>query len=140
MCKGLHRQGAGMTLEYAWQDWCLAQFARALGHQDDADWLLRRSAQAYLWLSGITAMLAAPLAWVVFTDPRPAVYLTAMFLAGLLALFLAAVGASSVRDQAWAAVVAGAMAMFLVMVPVVFVAGHEVNHWGGCVGCGGGGD
>jgi hypothetical protein len=33
------------------------------------------------------------------------------------------------------------MAMFLVMVPVVFVAGHEVNHWGGCVGCGvGGGD
>ena len=48
--KGLHRQGAGMTLEYAWQDWCLAQLARALGHQDDADWLLRRSASyTNLW-------------------------------------------------------------------------------------------
>jgi predicted MFS family arabinose efflux permease len=48
------------------------------------DALLRRSAQAYLWLSGITALLAAPLAWVVFTDPRPAVYLPAMVLAELL--------------------------------------------------------
>ena len=67
-----------------------------------------------------------------------AVYLTAMFLAGLLALFLAVVGASAERVRT--AVVAGAMAMFLVMVPIVFVAGHEVNHWGGCVGCGGGGD
>jgi hypothetical protein len=70
-----------------------------------------------------------------------AVYLTAMLLAGLLALFLAMVGASAVRHRAWIAVVAGAMAMFLVMVPVVFVAGHEANHWGGCTGCvGGGGD
>jgi predicted alpha-1,2-mannosidase len=42
--KGMHRQGAAMTLEYAWQDWCLAQFSLALGHQADAGWLLRRSA------------------------------------------------------------------------------------------------
>jgi MFS family permease len=48
------------------------------------DALLRRSAQAYLWLSGITALLAAPLAWVVFTDPRPMVYLPAMAAAELL--------------------------------------------------------
>jgi predicted MFS family arabinose efflux permease len=48
------------------------------------DWLLRRSAQAYLWLSGVTALLAAPLAWVVFTDPRPAVYLPAVVVAELL--------------------------------------------------------
>ena len=26
--QGMHRQGAAMTLEYAWQDWCLAQLAR----------------------------------------------------------------------------------------------------------------
>ncbi len=48
------------------------------------DALLRRSAQAYLWLSGVTALLAAPLAWIVFTDPRPAVYLPAMVVAELL--------------------------------------------------------
>lgn len=48
------------------------------------DWLLRRSAQAYLWLSGVTALLAAPLAWLVFTDQRPAVYLPAMVVAQLL--------------------------------------------------------
>jgi predicted MFS family arabinose efflux permease len=48
------------------------------------DALLRRSAQAYLWLSGVTALLAAPLAWIVFTDPRPAVYLPAVVVAELL--------------------------------------------------------
>ena len=41
--KGMHRDGASMTLEYAYQDWCLAQFARALGKQSDAEWLARRS-------------------------------------------------------------------------------------------------
>jgi MFS transporter, Spinster family, sphingosine-1-phosphate transporter len=45
---------------------------------------LRRSAQAYLWLSGLSALCAAPLAWLVFVDPRPAVYLPAMVVAELL--------------------------------------------------------
>ncbi len=68
-----------------------------------------------------------------------AVYLTASFLVGLVALGLALVGAQS--DRVRVSVVAGAMAMFLVMVPVVFVVGHEVNHWGGgCFDCGYGGD
>ncbi|MFL6178469.1 MAG: hypothetical protein ACJ74E_01290 [Actinomycetes bacterium] len=67
-----------------------------------------------------------------------AVYLTATFLAGLVALALALIGASS--ERARSSVAAGAMAMFLVMVPVVFVVGHEVNHWGGCISCGYGGD
>ncbi len=48
------------------------------------DALLRRSAQAYLWLSGVSALLAAPLAWIVFSDPRPVVYLPAMVVAELL--------------------------------------------------------
>jgi predicted MFS family arabinose efflux permease len=48
------------------------------------DALLRRSAQAYLWLSGLSALLAAPLAWLVFVDSRPAVYLPAMVVAELL--------------------------------------------------------
>jgi MFS family permease len=48
------------------------------------DRLLRRTRQAYLWLSGAVTLLAAPLAWVVFTDPRPAVYLPAVILTELL--------------------------------------------------------
>jgi predicted alpha-1,2-mannosidase len=32
---GLHRDGAGMTLEYAYQDWVLAQLAKALGRTRD---------------------------------------------------------------------------------------------------------
>jgi MFS family permease len=48
------------------------------------DLWLRRSRQAYLWLSGLTALAAAPLAWVVFTDSRPGVYLPALIAAELL--------------------------------------------------------
>jgi sugar phosphate permease len=48
------------------------------------DHLLRRSRQAYLWVSGVATLLAAPLAWIVFVDPRPGVYLPAVVLAELL--------------------------------------------------------
>jgi predicted alpha-1,2-mannosidase len=41
--KGMHKDGASMTLEYAYQDWCLAQFAAALGKTGDAAWLTKRS-------------------------------------------------------------------------------------------------
>ena len=44
----------------------------------------RRTAQAYLWLSGIATLIAAPVAWIVFADPRPAVYLPAVVIAELL--------------------------------------------------------
>ena len=40
---GFHRQGAGMTLEYAYQDWTLAQFAKLLGHTDDYTCFMERS-------------------------------------------------------------------------------------------------
>ncbi|HEX3857211.1 MAG TPA: GH92 family glycosyl hydrolase [Verrucomicrobiae bacterium] len=40
---GLHKDGASMTLEYAYQDWCLAQLAKALGKDADVNWLLKRS-------------------------------------------------------------------------------------------------
>ena len=33
---GMHRGGTAMTLEYAWQDWCLAQMARHQGKDEDA--------------------------------------------------------------------------------------------------------
>ncbi|MBT7161216.1 MAG: glycoside hydrolase family 92 protein [Victivallales bacterium] len=38
-----HVKGAGQTLEYAYQDWCLAQFALALGKQDDYELFMERA-------------------------------------------------------------------------------------------------
>lgn len=40
---GYHQDGAGMTLEYAYQDWALAQLAKALGKEDDHRYFLKRS-------------------------------------------------------------------------------------------------
>jgi len=40
---GMHKDGASMTLEYAYQDWCLAQLAQALGKSDDVALFTRRS-------------------------------------------------------------------------------------------------
>ena len=54
---GAHRDGASMTLEYAYQDWCLAQFAKALGKDGDYRLFMKRS-QNYrnLWDSESTLM------------------------------------------------------------------------------------
>ncbi len=38
-----HKDGASMTLEYAYQDWCLAQLAKSLGKTDDYDLFMKRS-------------------------------------------------------------------------------------------------
>lgn len=40
---GFHRGGTSMTLEYAYQDWCIAMMARLLGENKDADLFLKRS-------------------------------------------------------------------------------------------------
>jgi len=40
---GGHREGAAQTLEYAYEDWCLAQFAKARGREDDYQKFLKRS-------------------------------------------------------------------------------------------------
>jgi predicted alpha-1,2-mannosidase len=40
---GMHRDGSGMTLEYAYQDWCLAQVAEQLGKRQDAELFAKRS-------------------------------------------------------------------------------------------------
>jgi predicted alpha-1,2-mannosidase len=40
---GNHQDGAGLTLEYAYQDWTLAQLAKKLGHADDFQYFLKRS-------------------------------------------------------------------------------------------------
>jgi predicted alpha-1,2-mannosidase len=38
-----HQEGAGQTLEYAYQDWCLAQMAKALGKAEDHELFMARS-------------------------------------------------------------------------------------------------
>lgn len=40
---GHHEDGAGMTMEYAYQDWTLAQLAMSLGKTDDYRYFLKRS-------------------------------------------------------------------------------------------------
>ncbi len=40
---GMHTTGAAMTLEYAYQDWCLAQLALALDKQEDYAFFMKRS-------------------------------------------------------------------------------------------------
>jgi len=40
---GFHLDGAGMTLEYAYQDWTLAQLAEALGKEEDQQYFLQRA-------------------------------------------------------------------------------------------------
>nr|WP_315251130.1 GH92 family glycosyl hydrolase [uncultured Flavobacterium sp.] len=40
---GSHQDGASMTLEYAYQDWTLAQLAKKLNHQEDYSYFLTRS-------------------------------------------------------------------------------------------------
>ncbi|MBS0026457.1 GH92 family glycosyl hydrolase [Chitinophaga sp. 22321] len=40
---GAHKDGASMTLEYAYQDWSLAQLALSLGKKKEADEFLKRS-------------------------------------------------------------------------------------------------
>lgn len=41
--KAFHKAGAGQTLEYAYQDWTLAQLALELGKEDDYSYFLERS-------------------------------------------------------------------------------------------------
>ncbi|WP_347840352.1 GH92 family glycosyl hydrolase [uncultured Draconibacterium sp.] len=48
--KGGHKDGASMTLEYAYQDWCLAQMAKSLGKDSDYELFMERSENyKHLW-------------------------------------------------------------------------------------------
>ncbi len=40
---GFHNEGAGQTLEYAFQDWCLSQMAKALGKNADFELFSKRA-------------------------------------------------------------------------------------------------
>ena len=40
---GFHKDGAAMTIEYSYQDWCLAQMAKSMGKEEDYKLFKRRS-------------------------------------------------------------------------------------------------
>lgn len=40
---GYHNEGTGQTLEYSYQDWCLAQMAKSLGKTEDYSLFMKRS-------------------------------------------------------------------------------------------------
>ncbi|WP_319268651.1 GH92 family glycosyl hydrolase [uncultured Draconibacterium sp.] len=40
---GYHQDGASLTMEYAYQDWTLAQLAKKLGHSKDYEYFMKRS-------------------------------------------------------------------------------------------------
>jgi len=40
---GYHQDGASLTMEYAYQDWALAQLAHKLGMEEDSNYFLKRS-------------------------------------------------------------------------------------------------
>lgn len=48
--KGMHKDGASMTLEYAYQDWCIAQMAKAMQKYEDYNYFMSRSENyRHLW-------------------------------------------------------------------------------------------
>lgn len=69
---GSHQDGAGQTLEYAYQDWTLAQLAKKLNHQEDYSYFLTRS-QNYQNIFDKTAGWMRPKnvngEWLVNFDP-----------------------------------------------------------------------
>ena len=56
----------------------------AIGGGWIGDRLSRRYDEAYLWLSAVTTVLAAPLAWIALTTPDTTMYLVTLFAAELL--------------------------------------------------------
>ncbi len=47
---GYHKDGASMTLEYAYQDWCLAQIAKEMGKKEDYSYFSERAKNyQHLW-------------------------------------------------------------------------------------------
>ncbi len=69
---GSHQDGASQTLEYAYQDWTLAQLAKKLNHQEDYSYFLTRS-QNYQNIFDKTAGWMRPKnvngEWLVNFDP-----------------------------------------------------------------------
>lgn len=126
------------------------------------DALLKRTKEAYLWVSGVATLLAVPFAFVALTVPSPSVYLPALVVAQLLVFASTGpINSAIVNDvlpwQRAAAVAAcnftihvlgdvpsppllGALsdatslASAVLLVPVAFLVGGAVWTWGALTG------
>ena len=85
--------------------------AGAIGGGWLGDRLLRRWREAYLWLSAVTTLLAAPLAWIAFTTADITVYLVTLFAAELLIFTCTAPINSKLIDMVPPGLRAAAMAL-----------------------------
>ena len=67
------RQAVAVTLEHSYDDWCLAQLARALGKNDEYDYFLKRSKNYRNVFNPATGFFAPKMAngkWVEPFDPQ----------------------------------------------------------------------
>ncbi len=67
-----HVKGAAQTLEYSFQDWCLAQFAKALGKEDDYALFMQRATNYRNLFDAETGFIRPRLAdgsWLTPFDP-----------------------------------------------------------------------
>jgi len=74
---GFHEDGSGQTLEYAYQDWTLAQMASALGKTEDHDYFLNRSQnyrniwykeKGWMWIKDIDGYWREPFDALEYQD------------------------------------------------------------------------
>jgi MFS family permease len=83
------------------------------------DYLLRRTRRAYLWVSGVATLLAAPAAWLALTLAEPAGYWTALVIAELLVFACTGPVNSAVVSEVPAGMRASAMAMCIFTIHIL---------------------
>ncbi len=67
------RQAVALTLEHSYDDWCLAQLAKALGKNDDYDYFMKRSKNYRNVFNAKTGFMAPKMAngkWIEPFDPQ----------------------------------------------------------------------
>jgi len=99
-----------------------------------ADWLFRRTDQANMWVSGLSAAVAIPATFLALTSPNPAVYLPAITFAELF-LFMstgpinaAIIGAVSPNKRAMAVGFSIFVMHILGDVPATYIIGVVSDH------------
>lgn len=74
---GFHEDGSGQTLEYSYQDWTLAQMAKAMGKTEDHDYFVERSQnyrniwykeKGWMWIKDIDGRWRAPFDVLAYQD------------------------------------------------------------------------
>ena len=83
------------------------------------DYLLRRTPRAYLWVSGVATLLAAPAAWLALTLENPAGYWTALVIAELLVFACTGPVNSAVVSEVPAGMRASAMALCIFTIHIL---------------------